>query len=417
MISRGDKTKGRALLLNDSLQEAILVLWGQKLRSILTLLGIMIGVGSVVGMVSIISGLNQSMSRQIASLGTGVLYVSKYEAQVQIGPSRRERRPDLTVDEARAIRQQAPAVAWISAQIERQETVEYRGVSTRTLGITAATEAFLPCNGYEVAEGRFISPADVAGRERVVVLGAGVKKILFPWGGGLGSWVRIGGQSYQVIGFLEGKGSFLGSSLDDLAVVPLPFFVEKTRYGESVDYFVVRPTRPEDADEARDQVSGVLRRLRGLRPNDPDNFGITSQARLLELYRQITSGFYMAMILISAIGLLVGGIGVMNMMLVAVGERTREIGLRRAIGARARDIMSQFLIEAAALTLLGGLAGIILGLLLAAGVHLGTHLPFACPLWVVVVSLSVSTGVGFVFGLYPAYRASRLNPIDALHYE
>ncbi|MBD3235240.1 MAG: FtsX-like permease family protein [Candidatus Eisenbacteria bacterium] len=410
-------TRAPWLLLADAVREALLVLWSQKLRSVLTLLGIMIGVGTVVGMVAIISGLNRSMAQQIASLGTGVLYVSKHEAQVQLGPTQRERRPDLTLSEAGAIRRHAPAVKWVSPQVDRMEAVEFRGERTRTLGVSGATAAYLPCNGYDVAQGRFLSPQDIVSRERVVVLGDGVREVLFPWGGGLGAWVRVGERSYRVIGFLEPKGSFLGQSLDDLAVVPLPFFVETTRYGESIDYIIIRPRSPELADAARDQVTEILRRLRGLRPNEPNNFGITSQERLMELYHQITSGFYMAMVVISAIGLLVGGIGVMNMMLVAVGERTREIGVRRAVGARGRDIMGQFLTESAALTLLGGAAGIVLGFALALGVHLGTKLPFALPWAIVAAALIVSTGTGIIFGLYPAYRASRLNPIDALHYE
>jgi putative ABC transport system permease protein len=398
-------------------REALLVLWNQKLRTGLTLLGIMIGVGSVVGMVSIISGLNRSMARQIASLGTGVLYVSKYEAQVQFGPSHRERRPDITWDEARAIDQLAEAVEWVSPQVERYLGVEFRDNATKTMTIIGATEAFLACNGYDVARGRFFTETEMLGRQRLAVLGESVRENLFPSGGGLGEWVRIGNKSYRVVGFLEPKGSFLGSSLDDVVAVPLPFLTFRSRDGQGVDYIVVRPESPEAADEARDQVKGILRRLRGLRPDEEDTFGVTSQERLLELYHQITSGFYMVMVVISAIGLLVGGIGVMNMMLVAVGERTREIGLRRALGAKARDIMGQFLTEASTITLAGGTAGILLGVLLAGAVHLFTRLPFAVPAGVVVAALAVSVGVGLVFGLYPAYRASRLDPIEALRYE
>jgi len=233
----------------------------------------------------------------------------------------------------------------------------------------------------------------------------------------LGQRVRIGERSFLVLGVLTAKGKFLGQSMDDVAILPLPAAARLWEYGDQIDYFTVRPTSPAAAERARDEITELLRRRRGVRADQPDDFGITSQEQLLELYERLTGAFYLVTILLSSIGLLVGGIGVMNMMLVSVRERTREIGVRAALGARRRDILGQFLTEAVTLTLVGGLLGLGLGFALGAGISRALHVPLAVTPGAVALALGISAGVGVFFGWYPAFRASRLDPVEALRYE
>ncbi|MCA9729322.1 MAG: FtsX-like permease family protein, partial [Candidatus Eisenbacteria bacterium] len=221
----------------------------------------------------------------------------------------------------------------------------------------------------------------------------------------------------QVVGVLAEKGRFLGQNMDDLVAAPLPVVAQKVGYGESVDYFTIRPYGPSYTESAREEITELLRRRRGVRADQENDFGITSQENLLELYRKVTGAVYLLTLVISSIGLLVGGIGVMNMMLVSVKERTREIGLRAALGARRRDILGQFLIEAIALTGVGGLVGMALGFGLAGLVRLTAGLRMAVTPLGIGIALLLSVGVGVFFGIYPAHRASRLDPIEALRHE
>ncbi|MBD3162017.1 MAG: FtsX-like permease family protein, partial [Candidatus Eisenbacteria bacterium] len=342
--------RARGGLWFENVRMALFTLWSQKLRSGLTLLGVIIGVATVIAMVSMIQGANRSMADQIGTLGSGVLYISKHEAGIQVGRSDRRPREDITIDDAHAIEEHCPAVAHVSPEIRAMWKVSYGRQETKSIGVIGASEPFFDANNWTIAQGRPLTREEVRHRAPVALLGASVAAELFPTGGGLGTRVRIGPESYQVIGILEEKGSFLGQDQDDLAVIPLTRMAQALGYGSSVDYIVAAPPDPGRADAAREQIEELLRRRRGVRADEENDFGITSQENLLEIYDQVTQGFYLVMVLISSIGLMVGGIGVMNMMLVSVRERTREIGLRMALGSRRRDLMAQFLVEAAVLT-------------------------------------------------------------------
>lgn len=403
-------------LLRENVKLALTALWQSKLRTSLTLLGIVIGVATVIAMVSILSGLGQSVRNQIASLGSGILYVSKFEAGFHSSAEERNRK-DLEVSDAEAIAQLCPSVESVSPEINRPVYASAFGRRTSLINLNGVTEEFPRVNEWEIGEGRFLTEHDVRHRSAVCVLGVKPAEVLFPHGGALGQWVDVDGKSLQVIGVLQEKGNFLGQSMDDLVVAPLPVVAQKYGYGETVDYITVRPVSPERTEAAREEMVELLRRLRGVRADQPNDFGITSQENLLELYHRITGAVYLLTLVISSIGLLVGGIGVMNMMLVSVKERTREIGLRAALGARRRDILGQFLIEAVALTGTGGVIGMAIGFALAGIVRLTAGVQMAVTPLGIGVALLLSVGVGVFFGIYPAHRASRLDPIEALRHE
>jgi len=414
MITRTHR--GRSLIF-ENVRMALSTLWSQKLRSGLTLLGIIIGVSTVIAMVSMIQGANRSMARQIGTLGSGILFISKWEAGIHVGRIDRKPRKDITVDDADAIAASCPAVAYVSPEIGDNGKVSFGRNETKTITIIGATDRFLAANNWSVQTGRPLSEDDVRHRTLVCLLGATIAEELFPTGGAVGSTVRVAGERYRVVGVLGSKGKFLGQDQDQLVLVPLTRLSRKLGYGSSVDYIVAAARSPAHAEEAREQVEELLRRRRGVRANEENDFGITSQENLLQIYDQVTKGFYLVMLLISSIGLMVGGIGVMNMMLVSVRERTREIGLRMAIGCRRRDLMAQFLIEASVLTGAGGILGIVLGQGLALLLSLFLPVPAAVSIPWVIVSVAVSGSIGLFFGLYPAWRASRLDPVEALRYE
>jgi len=388
-----------------------------KLRSFLTLLGILIGVGTVIAMVTIVTGLGQSMKRQIASLGSGVLYVTKHQAGVRFDDRPERARKDLTIEDAEALRELCPAILAASGEIQVLGHASWGTYRTSAIAVSGVTEAFSDANSWEPVEGRLFTREEVRHRAPLCLLGKGPADVLFPAGGAIGSWISLDGRRYQVIGLLTERGKFLGQSQDDLIVVPLPLLASQNGYGKSVDYIVVRPRDPEATEEARDQMTELLRRRRGVATTQENDFGITTQEDLLDLYHQITGAFFLVSLVISSIGLLVGGIGVMNMMLISVKERTREIGVRAALGARRGDILSQFLVEAVTLTLVGGLLGIGTGWLLALTLKLAFHVPLGISVGGILAALGISGGIGIFFGLYPAWRASRLDPIEALRYE
>jgi putative ABC transport system permease protein len=397
---------------------ALTTLWSQKLRSGLTLLGIIIGVATVIAMVSMIQGLNGSVSKQIGSLGTGVLYISKEEAGIHIGGmEERKQRKDLKVEDAEAIARYCPAVGTVSPEIYGRQRVAFGRVETKTISIAGSGEEFLAANNWSIDRGRPFTADDVRHSSAVCLLGASIADQLFPNGGELERIVQVGNESYRVVGVLSSKGKMFGQDQDQLVAVPRGRLARTMGYGNSVDFIIAAPKSPALAEAAREQIEELLRRRRGVRADQENDFGITSQENLLQIYKQVTQGFYLVMVLISSIGLMVGGIGVMNMMLVSVRERTREIGLRRAVGCRRRDLLSQFLIEASVLTGAGGVVGILLGQLLAFIASKIFPVPAAVSLPWILIAVAVSASIGLFFGMVPAWRASRLDPVEALRYE
>jgi len=405
---------------SESFIMALSSLKAHKLRSILTTLGIIIGVTTVITMMSLTEGLKKSVEEELSVLGSDTFYVDKFPAIITSGKQWREysRRKDLTYQDAQAIQEVCPSVKTVAADITLYpgEMIKYRGESTDRVPIWGVTETYLQVYSYYVEWGRFITPTDVEHRRQVCVLGRDVVEKLFPYEDPLEKYVRSGPHRFLVVGVLEEKGSFMGGSQDNIVMIPLTTLQKLAGENFSVD-IGVKPDNAGAMQRARDEVISLLRRRRGLAYNDPNDFEIHTQDSLMGVFNNITGAAFAVVIGVASISLLVGGIGIMNIMLVTVTERTREIGIRKALGAKRKDILWQFLVEAAALSAVGGTIGILLGFLLGRLVGAVSPLPSTVPLWSVILGLGFSTVVGMFFGIYPATKAARLDPIVALRYE
>ena len=392
-----------------------------KMRSFLTVLGVLIGVASVIGMVSIITGLNNSMAEQIESLGSNIIYISQYEMVHFGGLSAEERkRKDITAEHAEAIREYCPSVGAVSPEnhfwARGGNKVKYKENKANRPAVVGVWTDYEIVNNCFAVEGRFLTESNVNFRASVTVLGNDVKEALFPNLDPLGKEIRINGKKFTVVGVMEKKPNFLGETQDNYVLIPLSTY-KKTYPEDKALTLLARPKSPELTDKAIDEITQLLRRMRGVPYDRPDDFAISTQEDLMDMYNKITGAIYLVMVIISSIGLLVGGVGVMNIMLVSVTERTREIGIRKAVGAKKRNILWQFLIEAMTLSGSGGILGIIIGLLLGKLVGAISPLPAAVSLFWIILGFSFAVSVGLIFGIYPAYRAAKLDPIISLRYE
>ena len=398
-----------------------------KLRSALTVLGIVIGVTTVISMVSIIEGFNNNIIKNFQSFGATLVQFQKYDPQ--FGPGSREEsqraRKNLTYEDAIALKELIPSMAAVSPERymfaggPTPVDVIYEGEVGSPDTLVGVTEDYPIANHHFIGEGRFITDSDVRRSASVTVLGYGIMEALFPRVDPIGKIVTISGRKYEVIGILEKQGATMFESTDSHVYLPLTTFdshFPHVKRDTGVNIATV-PRKPEWVDRITEEGIAVLRARRRVPFNKPNDFGILTPDKLIGNFKAITGGITLAMIFISSIALLVGGVGVMNIMLVSVTERTREIGIRKAIGAVRRDIVQQFLTEAMTLAGIGGVIGVGLGLGIAALVRKLSPLPTTTPLWSIVVGLLVSISIGLFFGIYPAYKAARLDPVEALRYE
>lgn len=393
-----------------------------KIRSGLTILGVLVGVVTVMFMVSIIQGLNRSFAKQLESIGSNIIYATKFEPTFGHQPTQEERmRADLTLDDAEALRNELPNIVGVSPlQRVIAETVVYKEKQTDTPILIGATQYYEEVHSQYIADGRFLTDADLRDRTNVAVLGKDLVKALFPNEDPLGKDIKIAGRVFRVVGVMSDLGSIFGQSRDNSVFIPLTTFQKYWRdipYPQMVFTIIVRPVDRSKVAATMDEMRDILRRRRAVKAGEKDNFSVSSQDSLLDIYNQLTGATYLVLTAISAVALMIGGIGVMNIMLVSVTERTKEIGIRKAVGATDRNIMLQFLIEAAVLTSIGGLIGLVIGEIASLLVNRYSPLPAYVPWWAIIVGLGVSFAVGIIFGLYPAWKAARLNPIDALSFE
>jgi putative ABC transport system permease protein len=388
-----------------------------KLRAGLTILGVVMGIMTVTGMSSIVAGLNASMAKQIENLGSSVVFVRPWGPGENLTGEERRRRRGLSENEVRAILEHCPSVKEISPmEILRYDTIKTGSAKVQSATLLGTTESFSTVHDLYVDKGRFMSGMDVSRGTRVAVIGYDVAESLYGPRDPIDKEMMIDGLRFNVIGVLERRGKFLGQNRDNDILIPLGSLGKRDPF---FNFLVadLKPVSTDKMDDAVEEVRSVLRRQRKLKYLAKDNFMIFTQDTLTNLYNQITGGIYMVMIAISSIGLLVGGVGVMNIMLVSVTERTREIGVRKALGATRRDIMTQFLTEAMTLTGVGGILGILIGGGLATLVNAFSPFPAVMQTTWVAIAFGVAIATGLTFGLWPAAKAARLDPIEALRYE
>ena len=410
----------------ENLRLAVDTLRTHIFRSLLTVLGVFIGTLTVIAVASIISGLDAQLVATAEQYGTRVVWVYKLQMGLPHRLTREERlRKPLTYEDAVAIREQCPAVEEVSVAIFRDmnefglppSTARYQAREMAGAQFMGVDANYVVLANTAVADGRFFTEADDKHRRDVTVLGANVVEQLFQGEDPIGKTVVVDAHPFEVLGTFHKFKGILGDNPDDRNVL-IPFWTYKKLYPSARDHFITAQASRGQMDQAQDQIRGLLRRRRHVKLDDPDNFGIATAESLVSEFRQIISTVALVMVVISSIGLLVGGIGVMDIMLVSVTERTREIGVRKAVGARQRDIAWQFLLEAVMLTGSGGLLGIAAGWMLSLLIRvLVPSLPSTVPLWSVVTGFVVATTIGLFFGLWPAMKAARLDPIAALRHE
>jgi len=418
----------RALLSFHALREntrfALTALRAHKLRSTLTILGIVIGVMTVISMVSVIQGFSNNIIRDFQSFGATLVQFQKFDPS--FGPGRRSederQRKNLTYEDALALKAQCPSMLAVSPErywFGETPDVIYNGQEATPDTLVGVTQDYPAANNHFVGEGRFIIDGDVRRSGDVIVIGYAIMEALFPRADPIGKIVLLRGRKYEVIGVMEKQGNTTFESTDSHAYVPITTFDSHfpwIKRDQGVNIATI-PRRPDLVNQITEEGTAVLRVRRKVPFNKPNDFGIMTPDKLIGNFKAITSGITLAMIFISSIALLVGGVGVMNIMLVSVTERTREIGLRKSLGAVKRDIVTQFLTEAMTLSGFGGLIGVGVGLLIAFVIRKATPLATATPLWSILIGLIVSISIGLFFGIYPAYKAARLDPVEALRYE
>jgi putative ABC transport system permease protein len=404
--------------LLESVWIALQSIWANKLRSLLTVLGNIVAVTSIVTVVSLIQGLNATVSGAIVGeVGADSFTVQRLPPVRSEEDEERTRAfPLITLDEADAIRAFSPVIVAVVAQAERRDSVSYLNRELENVQIQGVTSEYAELSMFDAERGRVMSPLEVERDQPVALLGWDVADQLFGDINPLEKDILIAGARFRVVGVSPRKGSLFGNSQDTYIVIPLGVHLKRFGARQSLR-LAVKPSSPEVLPAAVDDATLALRVTRRLKPSDEDNFGIFTSDTILGIYEQATSGIFAVLVGVVALSLLVGGIVIMNIMLMAVSERTREIGLRKALGAKRRDIMSQILTEAVTLSTCGGLVGIVLGFVAAQLISYFSPLPATLEPWSVVLGIGITAGVGLFFGAYPASRAAALDPIEALRRE
>jgi putative ABC transport system permease protein len=407
--------------ITEAIRISLLSLWANKLRSVLTLLGIVIGVAAVIAVVTFVNGINGYVAERIFRLGADVFIVGKMSAVVTNADQfiEGQKRKDLTMDDFRAVAEGCVHCTSVGAGITNMNGhLNYGNESSSDSFVRGFDSNMQTVYDLEVVEGRALNETDIEHASQVAVIGQDILDNLMGGADPVGKEIRIDGELYRVIGVGKREGKTLGQSLDNYAIIPITAYLKQYgSHNNSVRISGKGAGVGPALETAMDEARAILRSRRHDRPGQEDSFAIETNASFLGTWSSISGSFFIAMIAIAAISLIVGGIVIMNIMLVSVTERTREIGIRKAMGARSSDVLRQFLIESSTMAMVGGVIGILFGIAVAKGITLAIGMPSAIRLWAVGAGLLVSASVGIFFGVYPAKRAAKLDPIVALRYE
>jgi len=421
----------RLSLLADIVRMSLETLRANLLRSALTILGVVIGVMSIVSMTAMIRGFGNQMEALFQQMGTQTVYVSKMSIASFVAGKKfwdLMKRPDIDEDDARAIKEQAPSARTVTYHLgegpaSRRERFVHGNVSTKAMALLGVDSNWLQVNFLKLEQGRFLSEHEVQHRRTVIVLGNAPANVLFPHVDPIGKLVRFGSQRYEVVGVLEKRPSLLGAPVDEFGVIPATTFDKQYRAPRFRGYlmrFLVISVVARDGASREDlmrEIEGVMRSRHRLKLDQENDFDMLTSDSLMKMVQQMTSAIVLALVAISSIALTVGGIGVMAIMSISVTERTREIGVRRAVGATKSGILWQFLIEAVVVTSVGGILGALVGATIGTAVNVWAGFPLALPWWSFALGIGFSALVGLFFGLFPAFKAANLDPIEALRHE
>jgi putative ABC transport system permease protein len=407
--------------LKESLIMALGAIRANKLRSILTLLGIVVGVFSIISVMTAMGVLRNSIEDGIMQLGANTFQIQKYPAGIGGGPRHRFiNRKNITYEQALQVRDKATLAQAVGIESWRMGRIVFWQGQKTNPNVSLAGENLdgILTNDWNVDIGRSLSPQDIDLASRVAIIGRPVAEKLFPPSvNPVGETVKIDGELYEVIGVLAKKGGALGGNQDNLVITSISFFFQKYGKADSDIHIMVKALNREVVEDAIEQCRGILRAARNVPPGAEDDFGYFSNDSILKQFNEFTLYFRLGVLVVSSIALLAAGVGIMNIMLVSVTERTREIGIRKAIGAQKKDILSQFMIEAVILCEIGGVVGVVLGILGGNVVGLLLKVPSIIPWDWAAIGIGVCSLVGLIFGVYPAWKAASLDPIEALRYE
>ncbi|HUP00279.1 MAG TPA: ABC transporter permease [Gemmatimonadota bacterium] len=404
---------------HEALTSALQSLRAHKLRSFLTLLGIIVAVTSIIAVVTVIQGLNSKVTELVTGRGSDVFILDRigtseaFDARAMLEAMRR---PELTGEDAEALSEEGENLLYVAAEADRREDLWAGSRRIDDMSVSGVGPEYPYLSTFEIERGRHLTPLEIKRARPITVIGHEVADELFPTSDPLGETIRIRGRHFEVVGIAKPQATTFGVTQDDFVVIPLESWQKIFDRRANVD-ISIKAADPNDIQAAIDETRMIMRTRHKLRPSEEDDFGFVTTQEFLELYQRVTTGVYSALVGLVAISLVVGGIVVMNIMLVAVTERTREIGIRKAVGARRSDVLRQFLTEAVILSAVGGLIGVGLGFAIAILISSVTPLPYSLTWWSIALGIGLASIVGIVFGLYPAAKASRLDPIAALRYE
>jgi putative ABC transport system permease protein len=405
--------------LIEAFRLALQSLWANKLRSILTLIGVVMGVASVIMVITLVNGANRYVSTKLSGYGADVFTVTKMSSVIFTPEEyfKYQKRKILRIEDYNAVRDACTECSEVGAFLNKSTNVVANGKSSNNTGVRGYTWTMLSLNNIDIAIGRGFTPADEDHATKNVIVGYDIVDNLLPEGDPIGKEIRVDGIPYTIIGVGDRQGKTLGQSQDNWVAIPITTYQQIYGYNDSVDIYARANGNAEVMERAKDEVRVLMRTRRHNAPGTPDDFEIETNDTFLDIWKQISSLFASVVLGLASIALVVGGVVIMNIMLVSVTERTREIGVRKALGAKQRDVLLQFLIESASLALVGGAFGVMGGVLVGKLITIVVGFPTAVPLWAIFLGLFLATAVGIFFGVYPASKAAKLDPVAALRAE